>query len=42
VDNIEEKGRQSQGQINKKTSPGIFDQRTTVFTKVNNMYVYNW
>jgi hypothetical protein len=39
VDNVEEEGWQPQGQVGKGTSPGIFDQRTTVFTKVNSMYV---
>jgi hypothetical protein len=41
VNNVKEEGRQSQGQVSEETSPGIFNQRTTVFTEVNSIYAYN-
>jgi hypothetical protein len=41
VDNIKKEGWQPQSQIGKKTSPGIFNQRTTVFTEVNSVYARN-
>jgi hypothetical protein len=42
VDDVEEEGRQSRGQVGEGISPGIFDQRTTVFTEVNSIYACDW